>query len=403
MPSRNEQVKRETSLAKVPKKGRLKAIEPAAHGSAKDVSGASLARTSPSANGEGINSPLRGRRRVTAPFLVPVQDASGKPLMPCHPARARELVRKGRAVRRFDHGIFFVRLIDREGGGIQPIAVGIDPGSKKEGFTVKSEKHTYLNIQADAVTWVSKAVETKRNMRRARRSRKTPCRATRKNRSRGSLPPSTKARWQWKLRLACWLSKLYPITGFVVEDIKARTKGQRRWDQSFSPLEVGKNWFYGELSKIAPVELKQGWETKELRDELGLKKTSRKLAEVFEAHCVDSWVLANWSVGGHAKPDNTRLLCISPIRLCRRQLHMLQPSEGGIRRRQGGTRSLGFKRGSLVLHYTFGLCYVGGTCNNRVSLHSSVTGKRLTKTAKVLECTPVSYNSWKLHLYSNFV
>jgi len=69
-----------------------------------------------------------------------------------HPARARELVRKGRALRRFNKGIFYIKLLDRVGGDVQDIAVGIDPGSKKEGFTVKSEAHTYLNIQADAVT-----------------------------------------------------------------------------------------------------------------------------------------------------------------------------------------------------------------------------------------------------------
>ena len=34
-------------------------------------------------------------------LFVPVVSKSGKPLMPCHPARARELVRNGKAVRRF--------------------------------------------------------------------------------------------------------------------------------------------------------------------------------------------------------------------------------------------------------------------------------------------------------------
>jgi hypothetical protein len=189
---------------------------------------------------------------------------------------------------------------------------------------------------------------------------------------------------------------MFPIFQFVVEDIKARTKGQRGWDRSFTPLEFGKNWFYRELSRIALVDLKQGWETKELRDQLGLKKTSRKLAEVFEAHCVDSWVLANWSVGGHTKPDNTSLLCVSPIRLHRRQLHAMKPSKGGDRRPYGGTRSLGFKRGSLVTHRKRGVVYVGGTSNDRISLHSVKTGKRLCQNAKPEDCKFLSYSSWKV-------
>lgn len=230
-------------------------------------------------------------------LYVLVVSSTGKPLMPCHPARARELVRSGRAVRRFDRGLFYIRLLDRADGDVQPVACGIDPGSKKEGLTVKSEAHTYLNLQADAVTWVKDALETRRNMRRARRFRKTPCRAPRFNRSRVGLPPSTKARWQWKLRICRWLSRLFPIETFVVEDIKAHTRGGRRWNCSFSPLQIGKDWFYGELEKLGRVETKQGYETKELRDAHGLKKTGRKLAEVFEAHCaVASSNTRNWAL-----------------------------------------------------------------------------------------------------------
>jgi hypothetical protein len=87
---------------------------------------------------------------------------------------------------------------------------------------------------------VKDVVKTRREMRRSRRFRKTPCRANRRNRKRGGLPPSTKARWQWKLRVIRWLAKIIPITEFVVEDIKAKTRGQRRWDVMFSPLQVAR-------------------------------------------------------------------------------------------------------------------------------------------------------------------
>lgn len=331
-------------------------------------------------------------------LYVPVVSSTGKPLMPCHPARARELVRSGRAVRRFDRGLFYIRLLDRADGEVQPVACGIDPGSKKEGLTVKSEAHTYLNLQADAVTWVKDALETRRNMRRARRFRKTPCRAPRFNRYRGGLPPSTKARWQWKLRICRWLSRLFPIETFVVEDVKAHTRGGRRWNCSFSPLQTGKNWFYGELRKLGRVETKQGYETKELRDAHGLKKTGRKLAEVFEAHCVDSWVLANWWTGGHTSPDNTRMMCITPLRFHRRQLHRLQPEKGGVRKPYGSTRSHGFKRGSLVKHPKWGVAYVGGVLKDRISLHRIADGKRLCQNARPSDCEFLAFNSWRTRL-----
>jgi len=308
------------------------------------------------------------------------------------------LIKRGRAVRRFSKGIFYIKLLDRSDGMVQEIACGIDPGSKREGYTVKSEAHIFLNIQAEAVTWVSKAVEVRRIMRRTRRQRKTPYRANRKNRTRGSLPPSTRARWGWKLRVAKWLAKLYPISMFVVEDIKAKTKGQGRWDASFSPLEIGKTWFYDELDKVAEVSTKQGWETKQMRDALGLKKSSRKMAETFEAHAVDSWVLANSWVGGHTSPDNKNLMCIAPIRLHRRQLHLFQPSTGDIRRPYGGTRSLELKRGALIKHPERGLVYVGGTSKNRISLHSLSTGKRIYRDAKLSDCEMLANNAFKVRL-----
>jgi len=84
------------------------------------------------------------------------------------------------------------------------------------------------------------------------------------------------------------LKKIFPITVFVVEDIAATTKkGKRRWNKSFSPLEVGKKWFYSELEKLGNVYTLKGYETKELRDRHGLSKSSNKLSSDFSAHCED--------------------------------------------------------------------------------------------------------------------
>lgn len=331
-------------------------------------------------------------------MFVPVVDTDNKPLMPTKPSRARRWIKEGKATPFWKQGVWCVRLncepSDRK---TQQIAVGIDPGSKREGLTVKSEAHAFLNIMADAVTWVSEAVKTRREMRRGRRGRKTPCRQNRENRDRGGIPPSTKARWQWKLRLCRWLAKMFPISAFVVEDIQTATKGRRKWDAMFSPLQVGKQYFYDELEKIAPVNLKQGWETKVMRDECGLKKTGKKIAEVFNAHCVDSFVLARSYTGGLAAPDNTDLLRVIPLRFHRRQLHRLQPEAGGVRKPYGGTRSHGFKRGSLVRHLKHGLTYIGGVLKKCVSLHSLESGKRLCQNAKPSDCRFLCFNSWRTY------
>jgi hypothetical protein len=332
-------------------------------------------------------------------MFVFVTDKTNKPLMPTTPSRARRLIRSRQATPFWKKGLFCIRLnVDPSDTNIDLIAVGIDPGSKKEGITVKSQRHTYLNLQLDAVTWVKDVVKTRREMRRSRRFRKTPCRANRRNRKRGGLPPSTKARWQWKLRVIRWLAKIIPITEFVVEDIKAKTRGQRRWDVMFSPLQVGKQWFYDQLERIGFVHLLEGWQTKNLRDTHGLYKTKNKMAEVFAAHCVDSWVLANWLVGGHVKPDNQDLLCLTPLQFHRRQLHRLQPEAGGVRSVYGSTRSHGLTRGSLVQHVKYGLTYVGGYMKDRLSLHDIATGKRLTQKAKPMDCRFRTYNTWRRFL-----
>jgi hypothetical protein len=314
--------------------------------------------------------------------FVPVVSSSGKPLMPTSNRKADRLIAKGRAVRRFDRGLFYIQLLDRVNGYTQAVAVGIDPGSKREAFTVKSAAHTYLNVQADAITWVKEQVETRRAMRRLRRYRKTPYRRVRGNRRQGQfrLPSSTRARWGWKLRLVNWLCRYYPATAFVVEDIRAATRqGKRRWNTSFSPLEIGKQWFYAELRKLRHVELLAGHEVADERNRLGLKKSRNKLSDSFDAHCVDSFVLANAWCGGHSAPDNTAMLYVAPLRFHRRQLHRLQAEKGGLRKPYGGTLSLGFKRGSWVKHPKHGVCYVGGTTGGLISLHSLQDGKRLTK------------------------
>jgi hypothetical protein len=327
-------------------------------------------------------------------MFIPVVNLDNKPLMPTIPSRAKRMILSKIATPFWKKGVFCIRLNKKTEENKQIIAAAIDPGSKKEGFTVKSKAHTYLNIQTDAVTWVKDAIKTRRNARRNRRYRKTPYRKQRLNRKKGGISPSTKARWQWKLRMLNWLKKIYPITHIVVEDIKAKTMGRKRWDKSFSPLEVGKKYFYNEVSKLGELSIKQGWETKELRDKLGLKKSKNKLSNNFDAHCVDSWILANSVVGGHDKPDDTNVLLIKPLRFHRRQLHVFVPSKGGKRKNYGGTRSFDFKRGSLVKHKKYGVVYVGGTSNERISLHSTIDGKRLTQDARVEDCKFLCYNSW---------
>jgi hypothetical protein len=264
--------------------------------------------------------------------MVPVVSATGKPLMPTTHRRANRLIARGRALRRFDRGLFYIKLLDRTEGYTQPVAIGIDPGSKREALVVQSRTHTLLNVQTEAVTWVSQAVARRRQARRLRRGRKTPHRRCRRNRLAGKtrLPPSTRARWGLKVRLVRWLARYYPLSVIVIEDIKAQARpGQRRWNTSFSPLEVGKHWCYSDLAQVAPVHTVPGYVTKALRDAAGLHKSGAKVSDRWDTHCVDAFVLANAAVGGAGQPTSTQMLYVVPLQFHRRQLHRFNRGKGG--------------------------------------------------------------------------
>ena len=300
---------------------------------------------------------------------VPVVSSTGKPLMPCSPRRARKLLEKGKAVKRWYRGFFCIKLTEREDGEVQEVVVGVDPGSMREGYTVMSAKRTFLNINAHAANGkgIKKSMEGRSNARRARRFRKTPCRTPRwsnRKRSANWLPPSTKARWQLKLNILKALSRLYPISKVAVEDVNTELKkGEKRRNGNFSPVQAGKNWLYSSIVKMGyELVTYVGRETFGERNRLKLHKNPNKLSNDFSAHCVDSWVLANKALNNpHSYPETREVMELKPILVTRRQLHRLNPGKGGVRNRYGGTMTEGYKKGTLVFHPVHGKTYLGVT------------------------------------------
>ena len=154
-----------------------------------------------------------------------------KPLMPCHPARARELLRKGRAAvyRRYP---FTIILKDREDGEVQDVRLKVDPGSRRTGLAlVASFKRGRRVVWAAEIEHrgerIRQALEKRRAVRRSRRSRKTRYRKPRflnRRRKEGWLPPSLASRVAnvvtWARRLARWC----PVNGLSLELVKFDTQ-----------------------------------------------------------------------------------------------------------------------------------------------------------------------------------
>jgi RRXRR protein len=328
---------------------------------------------------------------------LPVVDTRGTALMPCTAAKARHLFKSGKArPKRNKLGLFSVQLCYEQEPTNQPLVAGIDPGSKFEGYSVVGTKETVLNLMGEAPNHVKDAVQTRRTMRRARRFRKwrRPKRFDNRLNRKQRIPPSTRSRWEAKARVVMQLRKVLPLTDVVVEDVQAVTrKGKAgKWNGSFSPVQVGKEHLYRVLREMGlQVHLKEGWQTKELREKYGLKKTKSKSKPSFESHAVDGWVLAA-SVSGAAQPTCTRLWYVVGA-----VLHRLQAASGGERKPYGGTRSLGYKRGTLVRHPKYGLCTVGGFDRKRqtLSLHAYRTNKRLTQGASGKDCRILTWVAWR--------
>jgi hypothetical protein len=195
------------------------------------------------------------------------------------------------------------------------------------------------------------------------------------------------------------LMNMLPITDVVVEDVQAVTRKGKggKWNGAFSPVQVGKAHLYALLTDMGlTLHLCAGYQTKAFRERFGLKKTKSKSQQRFESHAVDSWAMAA-SVSGACTPTCTRLWYVVPARLHRRQLHRLQASKGGDRKPYGGTRSLGLKWGTVVLHPTYGRCTVGGVDRKRetISLHAYRTNTRLTQGAKVKESRILTWVAWR--------
>ena len=160
---------------------------------------------------------------------------TGQPLMLCHPARARALLKAGRAVihRRFP---LVIRLKDRAAGAVQPVLVKLDPGARTTGVAVVRAEATNPRAQHVLVTaelehrgsQIREALTQRRAFRRNRRNRKTRYRAPRfDNRGgdkRGWLPPSLRHRVETTISLVTRLRRWAPVSGLAQELVRFDTQ-----------------------------------------------------------------------------------------------------------------------------------------------------------------------------------
>lgn len=329
---------------------------------------------------------LNGARepgRIPAP--IPVLHKDGTPLTPCKPAKARKLLKGGIAEKRWNKlGQFYIQLLVETGKEAPELWLADDPGSRYDGVAIASDRQVQTTAMLELPTGIAEKLIKRRQLRRARRyrnCRRRPVRFDNRRVPEGWIAPSQKAKVEFRLKVIRELCKLYPIKGFLVEDVRFNHY-RKRWGRHFSTVEIGKAYLYGELRKLGQLELYEGWETKEERETQCLKKSKSKSKRSPESHAVDALaMLSRWL--GTIDLRAPQFWVFKRPNLRRRSLHLQNPAKGSIRRVHGGTVALGIPKNTVCI-WKDQLCRTGGSTKGRLSLHDmSLEARRVTQKAKL--------------------
>jgi len=155
--------------------------------------------------------------------LVFVLDTNRRPVNPCKPGVARSLLNAGKAAvfRQYPFTIILKKAVDAP---VEPCTLKIDPGSKTTGFAI---------LQGNAVIFaaelthrgaaIKQSLESRRALRRGRRSRHTryrPARFLNRTRPEGWLATSLQHRVETTMTWVHRFIKLCPIGSIVQELVR---------------------------------------------------------------------------------------------------------------------------------------------------------------------------------------
>jgi 5-methylcytosine-specific restriction endonuclease McrA len=152
-------------------------------------------------------------------ILVYIINKYGKPLMPCKSAKARKLLRDGKA-KVVQRTPFTIQLLYGSSGYKQAISLGIDAGSKMIGLSATTEDKVLFEAEVELRNDITKLLATRRELRRSRRGRKTRYRKARflnRKKPDGWLPPSIRSKINTHIKVVEKVHKILPISQVVVE------------------------------------------------------------------------------------------------------------------------------------------------------------------------------------------
>ena len=153
--------------------------------------------------------------------MVYVINKNGNPLMPCSPAKAKHLLKAGKA-KVVKRSMFTIKLLWGCEENTQEVVAGIDTGSKTIGCAAIANGKVLYQSEVQVRQDVSKKMEQRRMYRRNRRGRKTRYRKARwqnraSMRKEGRLAPSIKSKVDSHLREKKFVESILPVTRWHVE------------------------------------------------------------------------------------------------------------------------------------------------------------------------------------------
>ena len=181
---------------------------------------------------------------------VYVLNKHGHPLMPCSPAKARHLLKSGKAVVK-KRTPFTIQLIFGSSGYKQPVILGVDAGSKTIGLSACSESAELFAAEVKPRNDVVDLLSSRREFRRARRSRTTRYRKPRfENRTRskhkGWLAPSVEVKIQEHITAILRVCALLPVSKVVVETAEFDLQLLKAIEDG-KPVPQGEDYQKGEI------------------------------------------------------------------------------------------------------------------------------------------------------------
>lgn len=249
------------------------------------------------------------------PMYVYVINKNGNPLMPCKPAKAKHLLKAGKA-KVIKRTPFTIKLLWDCEENTQEVIAGMDTGSKTVGCAAVTNGKVVYQSEVQLRHDVSKKMEQRRMYRRNRRGRKTRYRKARwqnraSMRKKGRLAPSIKSKVDSHLREKKFVESILPVTTWKVEtasfDIHRISKPDiKKWEYQ----DGNQKGFYNVKAYVLH------------RDGYQCQKCKAKNGKLHVHHIVFR------SKGGTNAPSNLISLCET----CHNNLHLGKFEIKGVRR-----------------------------------------------------------------------